>query len=37
MAPKGSPRDMDKWRETLRDPNIKFPGESVFQNQGDSG
>ena len=28
MAPKGSPRDMDKWRETLRDPNIKFPGES---------
>jgi len=28
MAPKGSPRDMDKWRETLRDPDIKFPGES---------
>jgi predicted dithiol-disulfide oxidoreductase (DUF899 family) len=28
MAPKGSPRDMNKWRETLRDPNIKFPGES---------
>ena len=28
MAPKGSPRDMDKWRETLRDPTIKFPGES---------
>jgi hypothetical protein len=22
MAPKGSPRDMNKWRETLRDPNI---------------
>ena len=28
MVPKGSPRDMNKWRETLRDPNIKFPGES---------
>ena len=28
MAPKGSPRDMDKWRATLRDPNIRFPGES---------
>ena len=28
MAPKGSPRDMNEWRETLRDPNIKFPGES---------
>src|SRR5882672_7169808 len=28
MAPKGSPRDMNKWRETLRDPNVKFPGES---------
>src|ERR1700755_3601385 len=28
MAPKGSPRDMNEWRATLRDPNIKFPGES---------
>jgi hypothetical protein len=28
MAPKGGPRDMNKWRETLRDPNIRFPGES---------
>ena len=28
MAPKGSPRDMNAWRETLRDPNITFPGES---------
>jgi predicted dithiol-disulfide oxidoreductase (DUF899 family) len=28
MAPKGSPRDMNDWRETLRDPNITFPGES---------
>ncbi|MFL6082008.1 MAG: DUF899 family protein [Mycobacterium sp.] len=28
MAPKGGPRDMNKWRETLRDPNITFPGES---------
>ena len=28
MVPKGSPRDMNKWRETLRDPNIRFPGES---------
>ena len=28
MAPKGSPRDMSKWRETLREPNIEFPGES---------
>jgi predicted dithiol-disulfide oxidoreductase (DUF899 family) len=28
MAPKGSPRDMNKWRETLRDPDVKFPGES---------
>ena len=29
MTPKGSPRDMNEWRETLRcNPNIKFPGES---------
>ena len=28
MVPKDSPRDMNKWRETLRDPNIRFPGES---------
>ena len=28
MTPKGSPRDMNKWRATLRDPNITFPGES---------
>lgn len=28
MAPKGSPRDMNEWRATLRDPNIKFAGES---------
>jgi predicted dithiol-disulfide oxidoreductase (DUF899 family) len=28
MAPKGSPRDMNEWRATLRDPNIAFPGES---------
>ena len=28
MAPKGSPRDMNAWRATLRDPNITFPGES---------
>jgi predicted dithiol-disulfide oxidoreductase (DUF899 family) len=28
MAPKGKPRDMAKWHETLRDPNITFPGES---------
>jgi predicted dithiol-disulfide oxidoreductase (DUF899 family) len=28
VAPKGSPRDMNEWRATLRDPNIKFPGES---------
>ena len=28
MAPKGSPRDMNEWRATLRDPNITFPGES---------
>jgi predicted dithiol-disulfide oxidoreductase (DUF899 family) len=29
MTPKGIPRDMDKWRATLRDPNIAFPGESA--------
>ena len=28
MAVKGSPRDMKKWLEVLRDPNIQFPGES---------
>lgn len=28
MTPKGNPRDMNAWRQTLRDPNIKFPGES---------
>ena len=28
MAPKGGSRDMNQWRATLRDPNIKFPGES---------
>jgi predicted dithiol-disulfide oxidoreductase (DUF899 family) len=28
MTPKGSPRDMNEWRATLRDPNVKFPGES---------
>ena len=27
MAVKGSPRDMKKWLEVLRDPNIQFPGE----------
>jgi predicted dithiol-disulfide oxidoreductase (DUF899 family) len=28
MAIKGSPRDMNKWREQLLDPKIQFPGES---------
>jgi hypothetical protein len=28
MAVKGSPRDMNKWLEVLRDPNVQFPGES---------
>jgi len=28
MAVKGRPRDMNKWSEVLRDPNIQFPGES---------
>ena len=28
MAPKGKPRDMNKWREQLLDQNIHFPGES---------
>ena len=28
MALKGSPRDMDKWRKVLLDPNIRFPRES---------
>ena len=27
MAVKGSPRDMNKWLELLRDPDIHFPGE----------
>jgi predicted dithiol-disulfide oxidoreductase (DUF899 family) len=29
MAIKGSPRDMNKWREQLIDPNVHFPGEST--------
>ena len=28
MALKGKPRDMDKWREVLLDPNVHFPNES---------
>src|ERR1700756_2212097 len=28
MALKGTPRDMNKWREVLVDPNVHFPGES---------
>jgi predicted dithiol-disulfide oxidoreductase (DUF899 family) len=28
MALKGKPRDMNKWREVLLDPNVDFPGES---------
>ena len=28
VAPKGKPRDMNKWREVLLDPNVHFPGES---------
>jgi predicted dithiol-disulfide oxidoreductase (DUF899 family) len=28
MAPKGSPRDMKKWLEVLRDPDVHFPGET---------
>ena len=28
MAIKGSPRDMNKWREQLIDPNVHFPGET---------
>jgi predicted dithiol-disulfide oxidoreductase (DUF899 family) len=28
MSIKGSPRDMNKWREQLLDPDIRFPGES---------
>jgi predicted dithiol-disulfide oxidoreductase (DUF899 family) len=28
MALKGSPRDMNKWREVLLDPKLHFPGES---------
>src|SRR5258708_10134547 len=28
MALKGKPRDMNKWREVLLDPNVHFPRES---------
>src|SRR6478736_1341012 len=28
MALKGKPRDINKWREVLLDPNVHFPGES---------
>src|SRR6516164_6789810 len=28
MPLKGKPRDMNKWREVLLDPNVHFPGES---------
>src|SRR5258705_7200977 len=28
MALKGKPRDMNKWREAVLDPNVHFPGES---------
>jgi predicted dithiol-disulfide oxidoreductase (DUF899 family) len=28
MAIKGEPRDMNKWREVLLDPNVHFPSES---------
>ena len=28
MAIKGKPRDMNKWREVLLDPNVHFPSES---------
>jgi Bacterial protein of unknown function (DUF899) len=28
MALKGKPRDMNKWREVVLDPNVHFPGES---------
>jgi predicted dithiol-disulfide oxidoreductase (DUF899 family) len=28
MALKGKPRDMNKWRKVLLDPNVHFPGES---------
>jgi predicted dithiol-disulfide oxidoreductase (DUF899 family) len=28
MALKGKPRDMNKWRQVLLDPNVHFPGES---------
>src|ERR1700760_2765299 len=28
MALKGKPRDMNKWREVVLDPNVRFPGES---------
>ena len=29
MALKGNPRDMNKWREVLLDPDVHFPGEST--------
>src|SRR6201992_3683121 len=28
MALKGKPRDLNRWREVLLDPNVHFPGES---------
>ena len=28
MALKGKPRDVNRWREALLDPNVHFPGES---------
>src|SRR4029077_12220634 len=28
MALRGKPRDMNKWRQVLLDPNVHFPGES---------
>jgi len=28
MALRGKPRDMNRWREVLLDPNVHFPGES---------
>src|ERR1700756_3675989 len=28
MALKGKPRDMNKWREVILDPNVQLPGES---------
>jgi hypothetical protein len=29
MALQGSPRDMNKWREVLLDPRVRFPSESA--------